>query len=853
MAGSPDGPKTKPHAGQGPTVPASAADETVDLRPAEGSAPAPEGPTYDDLGPLGEGGMGEVRRVWDRQLARPMAMKILKRELGSGGYLARFVEEARYTAQLQHPGVVPVHALGRLPDGRHFFTMAEVRGEPMSAVIAAIHEASDGGWRPTKGGWTFRRLVAAFAQACHAVAYAHSKGVVHRDLKPENIMCGAHAVVQVIDWGLAKAVGDGAHLPDAPAEARTGRRATRVGVVAGTPAYMPPEQAEGRVDAIDARSDTYSLGAVLYELLSGRPPYTGTTGLEVVHAVRRGPPPPLARWTRAGAPLPEELVQICEQAMERTPEDRFAEAGALAAAVEAWLDGARRREAALALVAEAEALNLQCQALEDRAATSRRKAKLLGAGLPTWADETQKQPVWALEDTARAWASEADQLRLRREQLLSAALTRVLDLPEAHAALAADLLEAHRAAEMADDGDAERLVFRLRQHADALPVAHPTRWRCEAYLKGAARLTLRTEPIGATVTLRRFDQGARRWLLRDQQGLGASPVEDVELPMGSYLLELSAPGRALVRYPVHIGREQGWDGAPPGSDDPAPVYLPAPEEVGADACYVPAGPFQSGSRSGGPRVLPAQQVWVDAFVIQRFPVSNRAYVAFLDALVDEGREQEALNHAPAERASARDGSGARVYGRDAAGHFLLVPDADGDIWDAEWPVMLVSARGAWAYANWLSERTGLSWRLPSELEWEKAGRGVDGRNYPWGDWLDPSWCCMRNSQARPLPVTPDRFPVDESVYGVRHMAGNTQEWCLERSALGPEPAVDAGRLVLPPSLRAEDVMLSERTVVRGGSWYGSARDCLLPHRFAPTASYRSPNIGFRLVRSLEGG
>jgi serine/threonine protein kinase len=172
---------------------------------------------YEDLGLLGTGGMGEVRRVRDRDLGRTMACKVIHAEMmEQPALLARFIEEAQASAQLQHPGIVPVHEIGRMADGRFYFTMAEVKGRTFTDVIAEVHGASRGDrWEPGAAGWTFRRLVDALARACEAVAYAHARGVVHRDLKPENIMLGAHGEVLVVDWGLAKVLG----RPDRVAEA----------------------------------------------------------------------------------------------------------------------------------------------------------------------------------------------------------------------------------------------------------------------------------------------------------------------------------------------------------------------------------------------------------------------------------------------------------------------------------------------------------------------------------------------------------------------------------------------------------------------------------------------------------
>ena len=230
---------------------------------------------YDDLGILGEGGMGSVRLIRDRKLNRRLAMKIIHPKLLSHtSAAARFAEEAQVCAQLQHPNIVPVHDFGTLPDGRLFFTMKEIKGRSLDAVIRSVHASvKDGRFYPTSDGWTFRRLIDVFYKVCQAIGYAHAKGVLHRDLKPENIMLGEFGEVLVVDWGIAKVLG----RVDRAAEAgdfdlvtssRLGSEATRMGQVAGTPAYMAPEQARGEIDMLNPQSDVYALGAILYEILS---------------------------------------------------------------------------------------------------------------------------------------------------------------------------------------------------------------------------------------------------------------------------------------------------------------------------------------------------------------------------------------------------------------------------------------------------------------------------------------------------------------------------------------------------------------------------------------------------------
>jgi serine/threonine-protein kinase len=326
---------------------------------------------YDDRGLIAKGAMGEVRRVFDPRFRRTLAMKIIHRDLlRYSDAIARFVEEAQACAQLEHSGIVPVHDVGQLPDGRYFYTMKEVRGRDLGHVVAKVHTASrDGQWRADETGWTFRRLVRAFETISLSMAFAHSKGVIHRDLKPGNVMLGSYQEVLIVDWGLVKVIGE----VDSAEDFRTSSvltdrsqdnaMATRVGDVAGTPAYMSPEQAEGRSGDIDHRSDIYALGAILYHILCNRAPFNGS-GPDVVKQVATLDPVPvqiskalrrrpdlLERYKLSGdtslfeslrpegVPLPEALCAICSKCMERDPEHRYQKAEDLAEDVAAWLYG----------------------------------------------------------------------------------------------------------------------------------------------------------------------------------------------------------------------------------------------------------------------------------------------------------------------------------------------------------------------------------------------------------------------------------------------------------------------------------------------------------------------------------
>jgi serine/threonine-protein kinase len=232
--------------------------------------------------------------------------------------------------------------------------------------------------------------------------------------------------------------------------------------------------------------------------------------------------------------------------------------------------------------------------------------------------------------------------------------------------------------------------------------------------------------------------------------------------------------------------------------------------------------------------------------MRRFPVTNADYIEFLDDLVATGREEEALLYVPRQPGGRAGELGAMIYGRNPSGRFELVVDADGDCWLPDWPVVLVDWHGAWAYAAWTSARDGLPWRLPGELEWEKAARGVDGRIHPWGDGFDPSWTCMSHSHpGRRLPVPVDSFPIDESPYGVRGMAGNVMEWTQDLYRPSGPP-LEHQRVL---SMDRPELPLDADRTRRGGGWNFMAMTCRGAYRGRNKVLTRFGNLGFRLARS----
>jgi serine/threonine protein kinase len=288
-----------------------------------------------------QGGLGVVYLARDREIDRSVALKQIKSQWADDeDSRARFLLEARITGRLEHPGVVPIYALGADATGRPYYAMRLIRGESLLEVLHRFHGVRGTALNPRQRMPELRKLLRRFVDVCNAVDYAHSKGVIHRDLKPSNIMVGKYGETLVVDWGLAKVIGadEDVALTTRMVRAPEGEgnvTSTRVGTTIGTPAYMSPEQAAGRNDELGPATDVYSLGATLYHLLTGALPHEADDDLGVVFArLEQGkilPPRIRAPW------LPNPLNAICVKALASAPADRYASARALSDDIERWL------------------------------------------------------------------------------------------------------------------------------------------------------------------------------------------------------------------------------------------------------------------------------------------------------------------------------------------------------------------------------------------------------------------------------------------------------------------------------------------------------------------------------------
>jgi serine/threonine-protein kinase len=282
------------------------------------------------------GGVGQVWVAEDGDLGRAVALKEVRPDRAtSAEVFSRFLEEARITGQLEHPGIVPVYELVKGgAAGQPFYTMRLVRGRTLTQAGDAYHRRRAAG-EATR--LELRELLGAFVAVCNAIAYAHSRGVIHRDLKGSNVVLGDFGEVMVLDWGLAKVIGTTSESRAPVVGGEAGQHGeTQQGQVIGTPAYMPPEQAEGRLAAVDERSDVYGLGAILYEILTGRPPFDGTDSHQILQRVIHDGPD---RPRRLVPGTPAALEAVCLHALAKEPAERYPSPAALADEVRHWLAG----------------------------------------------------------------------------------------------------------------------------------------------------------------------------------------------------------------------------------------------------------------------------------------------------------------------------------------------------------------------------------------------------------------------------------------------------------------------------------------------------------------------------------
>jgi len=491
---------------------------------------------YESVGELGSGGMSTVVRVVDHALGREVAMKTLRADRRDSREHARALQrEARLIGALEHPAIIPVFDLGLLDDRTPFYTMRVLPASSLAAVLQGLRA----GEPAIRAQYDLRRLVRILVQIAQGLAHAHSRGVVHRDLKPGNVLLGDFGEVRIMDWGIAKRMG-------------SERPPGIEGLVFGTPAYMSPEQAQGQDSKVDHRSDIYSLGVILYEILTlRRPPQAATTRQQIIAAARPEQVPPSA--VARGREVPDELDELTMQMMARDPEQRPATMREIWQALERFLAGVQDRarrtaEAERCYRRAVDELNRYQAMLEERQRLQDEEERLQRVIRP-WDDQSAKQQRWRL--THRLQRLEvliAHAFGIATELLRQAVDT--VEHPDARQTLIELYWHRHDAAEAVDDSATKLFFARL---------AHDLEDSGEAE-DAIGLLHIRSSPPGAVVWAVPFHE-------YDDPGTGApgaqfeigvTPITGCRLPVGPYVIIARLDGHREAQEACYM-RQRGAD------------------------------------------------------------------------------------------------------------------------------------------------------------------------------------------------------------------------------------------------------------------------------------------------------
>ncbi len=806
---------------------------------------------------IASGGGGIVESCFDPSLGRRVAVKMLQPKLRKDRrQRRRFLREARIMAQVEHPNIMPVHELGECGEGNIYYAMKYIQGISLNEVLNGL----SAGNTAMQAKFTERRLIDIFEHVCQAVAFAHSRGVIHRDLKPENIMIGDFGEVLVMDWGLAKVIHGEEDTFDENEKAdwkavddttlNLSEKITLDGAIAGTPAYMAPEQAAGNISDLDERVDVYALGAILYEILTLERTVAGESVREVMEQVLNADIPD-PREVAPNREIPRELAAVCMKALRKSPEDRYAGVSELMKDLHAYQRGfgvscldespprrfwkmcLRHRTVSLlvalaittaalvyggvelARVSRVQALRQTAFSHFERGSVLYRRLIRLASVLKAVRENRVAKQATARE---RRLQEEYEALLSQGETEYKTAMilfhqTGIDPFSQAFSTCVEQIyLDRLRLARVMQDAEhGERLLSYVRSKAGAdfegvCPQQRADFARFASWVQGDAELSVTLHGRVLPGRLHRVENvPGRPWNVSDDFTRLEFPVVSRTIESGILLMEFSLTSDDLIRVPLSLQSGEKLE---------ADIFIP--ESVPAGMVYVAEGPFWKGGMDSPTERL--HRAYAKGFFMDRKEVSIGEYRRYwLDPDGGAGR--------PAFRP--------RIYDRKH-------PMSPQDLWDADGNMLVdlsddssvfgVSYQAAQDFCRWRSLKTGMRFRLPSETEWEKAARGVDGRRFVWGDAeLADATFSMVNTTAldRFGSCAPGgSFPLDQSVYGTFDMAGNVREWTATESSEG-----------------------SGYYLVKGGS--SSAPVRFLPCAHADDAVLVPADVGFRCVVSVE--
>ena len=756
---------------------------------------------------LGEGGMSYVELVYDVDLGREVALKRIKPD---AHLVARycFEVEARVMSQLHHPSILPVYDIISLNDvsglitskgqGDHREVSERVGDRASSPPHDSVEVQSQDPQQLSAIAYTMRvachkslhevlqtqtlelhDLCSIIKQVALTLEHAHQRGIIHRDIKPHNILLGDAGEVYLTDWGVCM-------LDSTHPESHLITDRLRYALV-GSPPFMAPEQARCNPRLITPLVDIYGLGATLYYGLTGHTPIQGQTLNQILNALSHQEITP-AHQVSQDQPhtllVPKELSQLCQTALSRDPQNRFPSARAFAEAIDRFLKGEidreRREEICQEAMERGQSESTRFYQLLQSRQKSQLNIKQMRLHARRTGDEEVKRALWSEEEAL-------DQLVIPLEEAFSHAtsayrsvLTQEPNHPHAKRELAQLFTARYEDAEA--NGDRSLIAYfeeRVRRYSDHDQLRA---------LDGVSEITLSGLPDHAIVSVCGFEAQRYRTIDYERFKLLSPLTYPLELGRGSYVLKISHPASAEVRVPIFIKRSTQLS-----------LFSPLPRE---DA-------------------IPEGFTYIrDQWAIQTYPVTVAQYFEFLNDL----DPVEASGYAPRFHHTAY-----ATPNQDGRYEAPFI-DPDGDEWQPDWPIFLVSQEDATAYTRWLSERLGRSTRLPTAEEWLQAAQGADGRPYPWGLSFDPSLCSMREStQGKPIPTPVGAYQSDRSPYGIYDVAGTIAQWT---SSLWPGTEQDYR--------------------VMGAAFSSMALLCDLGQEFRAPGKTGLVHIGFRVLLELTG-
>ncbi len=760
---------------------------------------------FSSIKTIGLGGIGSVLSGFESSLKRDIAIKILRPAYRSKKkFLNRFIREARATAQIEHPNIVPVHELGVMDELGVFFTMKKVEGENLRTVIQKLND-NDPEYLVK---YTRNRLLEIFIAACNGVAFAHSKGIIHRDLKPANIMLGDFGEVLVMDWGLVKYIGDKSQLDEeqrVDIEADIGglgvqddSMMTLDGSISGTPAFMAPEQASGRISEIDERSDLYSLGAILYTILTTKSsPFDEklTTNEVLSHVVNNYFSPPRKRAPKLK--IPKELEAICLKAMQRHKADRYSSVKDLIRDIHNFMENypviaypvppitrlvklCRRHPLIPSVLVVSIFTFLTATGMHYIESSTRTTEFLRFAdysinqgnvflvrakntymniqdGLSREEDELHPNKEYKLKedftklvaefnnqyDLAIEFLTRVEGLGLKHEQITSS-LAKIFKNRLEFSIMTGNYNETRKLIEM----------LRLRRRKafyDIIENDNQLFDSVKMIIQGEGKLSVGSTPTDVNFTgykienFSNFDPADC-----DSVFSGKTPLENKKLPQGSYILIFKKPDFPEIRYPVQIIRGKAEN-----------IKLQIPAEIPDGMAYIPAGTISLNAQSGDSQIS-RHTVFVPGFLMKKREVSFGEYLIFWKNLSNQTDRRKYMG---------------KYISENEDRSYMNLWDKDGNLrepFTLTMPVIGITGMAAKAYCAWLSEQTQIEYRLPTNYEWEKAALGVAGRNLGFNIGQNNGW--LAESRAS-VPKTPQQLNPDEvSIFGIYDTVGAVGEF-----------------------------------------------------------------------------